>query len=436
MMARLLTMTGRMVARFARCRRAGTATLFALSLPLAIGAVGVAIDYGRATLMRTKMQSVADSAALMSARQMQLATATADRVAAFAKSYVTSQLAGVTPTINVDMDALVVTAKLDTDYKPVVGVSFLANAFHLTASATAKLSNNLPLCMLGLDQKAPATVGLEQNALMTAPGCLVYSNSKSPNGLSVKSSATLKAGFICSAGGKVADSNSNYNPQPATDCPVMPDPLAMRPPPPDGPCNHLAKIVLGGSTTLQPGVYCGGLIISMGADVKMMPGVYIIKDGPFLVNGDATLTGDGVGIYLKGLNSNLKFDEQTTISLTAPKDGPMAGLLIYDDPTGAPALLQPLIAGKYTKLLDSAREHLILSDNARTLIGTIYMPKGRLIIDANKPLADKSAYTVLVVQQLDLYSGPNLILNSDYGASEVPVPPGVGLYGGTVSLTN
>jgi len=62
------------------------------------------------------------------------------------------------------------------------------------------------------------------------------------------------------------------------------------------------------------------------------------------------------------------------------------------------------------------------------LLGTIYMPKGRLIIDANKPIADKSAYTVLVVQRIDLHSGPNLILNSDYSASDVPVPPGVGPY--------
>jgi hypothetical protein len=63
------------------------------------------------------------------------------------------------------------------------------------------------------------------------------------------------------------------------------------------------------------------------------------------------------------------------------------------------------------------------------------MPKGRLIIDATKPVADKSAYTVIVVQQLDLYSGPNLILNADYGASEIPVPPGVGIYGAKVSMT-
>jgi len=426
----------RPVSRMVRCERASTLTTFALLVPVIVAATGVSLNYGSAALMKTKMQRIADGAALMSARQLQLAQATANKVTAAAQSYVSAQIAGVATSVAVDMDAFTVRVQLDGDAAPVIGLSFLNQATHVTAAATARLSSGLPLCLLGLDTKAPGTVGLESSALLTAPGCLVYSNSKSPQGLSALSDSVLKAGFICSGGGKITDSGANITPQPATDCPTMPDPLAARVPPSDGPCNYVARIVLAGTTTLQPGVYCGGLIISLGANVTMAPGVYIIKDGPFLVNGDATLTGTNVSIYLKGLDSNLKFDEQTTISLTAPKDGQMAGILIYDDPNGATALLNPVIAGKYYKLLSPAREHLILSDNARTLIGTIYMPKGRLIIDANKPVADKSAYTVLVVQQLDLYSGPNLILNSDYGASEIPVPAGVGNFGGTVSLTN
>jgi hypothetical protein len=329
---------------------------------------------------------------------------------------------------------------LDTDIIPALAISFLKDKIHITAQATAKLSSGLPLCLIGLDNKAPATIGLEKDALLTAPGCLVYSNSTSRTGISSMNNAVLKAGFICTAGGATHKAMANFTPQPATDCPNMPDPLAQRTPPADGPCNYLAKIVIGGVTTLNPGVYCGGLIITAGAQVTMAAGIYTIKDGPFMVNGNSTLSGTNVAIYMKGQNSNLKFDAATTINLTAPKDGPLAGILMYDDPAGAAALLtvlvNPLIAGKYTKHLSSAREHLILSDNARTLLGTIYMPRGRLIIDATKPIADKSAYTVLVVQQLDLYSGPNLILNSDYGASEIPVPPGVGNYGGKVLLTN
>ena len=119
----------------------------------------------------------------------------------------------------------------------------------------------------------------------------------------------------------------------------------------------------------------------------------------------------------------------------------MAGLLIFDDPTGASAQADPpyplpdLTSGLWTALKGPPREHKILSDDARLLLGTIYMPQGRLIIDATKPIADKSAYTVMVVRRIDLHDGPNLVLNSDYSATDVPVPKGVGPVG-QVLLTN
>jgi hypothetical protein len=49
-----------------------------------------------------------------------------------------------------------------------------------------------------------------------------------------------------------------------------------------------------------------------------------------------------------------------------------------------------------------------------------------LYIDANKPIADQSAYTIVVARRVELYSGPNLVLNTDYGGTDVPVPKGVG----------
>jgi hypothetical protein len=178
--------------------------------------------------------------------------------------------------------------------------------------------------------------------------------------------------------------------------------------------------------------------------VTLSRGIFIIKDGPLTVDKSATLQGTDVGIYLKGTKSNLTFDTASTISLAEPKDGPLAGILIYDDPTGASApaipsypLPIPIVGNLLGQLLPPGppREHKILSDDARTLLGTIYMPQGRLIIDATKPIADKSAYTVLVVQRIDLHDGPNLVLNSDYSATEVPVPRGVGPVG-QVMLTN
>lgn len=82
-------------------------------------------------------------------------------------------------------------------------------------------------------------------------------------------------------------------------------------------------------------MYCKGLKITAGAQVTLANGVYIIKDGPLVVDKAAMLTGTQVGIYLTGPGSNLTFANDSTITLSAPKDGLLAGLLIFDDPCGA-----------------------------------------------------------------------------------------------------
>ena len=72
------------------------------------------------------------------------------------------------------------------------------------------------------------------------------------------------------------------------------------------------------------------------------------------------------------------------------------------------------------------REYRIISEQARNLLGTIYLPAGRLIIDSKKPIADQSAYTVIIARLVNLYDGPDLVLNARYGATDIPVPNGVG----------
>jgi len=129
----------------------------------------------------------------------------------------------------------------------------------------------------------------------------------------------------------------------------------------------------------------------------------------------ASLTGENVGLYFKGSNATLEFGSDTSISLSAPKVGAMAGMLFWDD--GAKADM-----------------HRIYSDDARKLLGTIYFPQGTLYIDAKKPVADQSAYTVIVADKVELSSGPNLVLNTNYGSTDVPVPQGLGPLGASISL--
>ena len=64
-----------------------------------------------------------------------------------------------------------------------------------------------------------------------------------------------------------------------------------------GACNHHGKTVDSLTTTLQPGVYCGGLTIKGNANVTFAPGEYIIKDGKFFVDSNSKVSGQGVGFF-------------------------------------------------------------------------------------------------------------------------------------------
>ena len=77
----------------------------------------------------------------------------------------------------------------------------------------------------------------------------------------------------------------------------------------------------------------------------------------------------------------------------------------------------------------------ITSNDARNLLGTIYLPHGRLYIDADADVAKESAYTAVVAQKVELSEGPVLHLNTDYSGTDIPVPAGVGPVGGNVMLT-
>lgn len=63
----------------------------------------------------------------------------------------------------------------------------------------------------------------------------------------------------------------------------------------------------------------------------------------------------------------------------------------------------------------------------------MYLPQSKLELSSNSIVATDSAYTALVVNKLRVREGPNVVLNSDYDATDVPVPPG--LIGGKVILT-
>jgi len=395
---------------------------FAIVAPALMVVAGMATDYAFMVRYRTELQAVADAAAIAGAREMTLAQSDASQVGAVVESYITVNAkdrgSPVTTTTQVNAKDATIDVSLSQAWAPFFLHFVEDGVTPIVVNATAKTVGAEKVCVIGLDESAADTVHLTDNANMTANNCAVYSNSVASNALEAGSSAFLKSSLTCTAGGYTGSSGS-FDPQPVTDCPRISDPLADRTPPSVGSCDFSKFKVSSKTVTLSPGVYCDGLNITKGSSVMLNPGIYIIKKGALTVDTASSLNGDHVGFYLTQ-NATFSFTKDSDINLSAPKDAELAGLLFFEDRSNNPGL-----------------NNKITSDNARYLIGTIYLSQGTLMIDSSKAVADQSAYTAIVARALKLKSGPNLVLNSNYDSTDVPVPSGLmSLAGGRIVLTN
>ena len=414
----LLRCCSRFWNQWRRSASGGIAISFAMALPVLLGVVGLATDYAVMTKVRSELQDAADAAAMAGAREIPLAMSNAKQVAsavqAFAAYRLTqnaaataSDLAGRNLSMTVDVlpDFTAVKVSISEQWQPFFMHFVDKTVTPITVTSQARFVGHANICVLGL-AGGGTSVFLDKNAKLTGNNCGVFANSTGSSGLKVGSGAVLTSTINCSAGG--VSVSGSVTPAAITDCPPVENPLVNRTPVTVGGCDFNGVILDSVSRTINPGVYCGGLTIKGTAKITFNPGIYVIRDGGLSVSGQADVSGTGVGFYITGAATNTIFTANTHVSLKAPVDGPMAGLLFFEDPK-----------------LKVKLKHKISSDDARVLLGTIYFPVGGLVVDAKQPVADKSAYTAIVAQSLELNSGPNLILNSDYQATDVPVPAGI-----------
>ncbi|WP_407519018.1 TadE/TadG family type IV pilus assembly protein [Methylobacterium oryzisoli] len=440
---------------FLRDRRGAVMIVFVIALPVLFGVVSAAVEYGRLLQRRAQLQSAADAAALAGGSMLKLVNADDDAVRSAALQVFAAQAR--TPPDRVSTSNASVTDRrggveiaVEETVPTLMGKLLSLPSMTVSVQSKAQVVGLLRLCALALDTAAKGALSLQKAAQVTALDCSIYSNSRHAQGILAGDSAVARAQSFCSAGG-YQGAGANLVPVPITQCAPIPDPLKDQVLPVPGSCIMLPSYISPKSATegkneikdvtatLSPGTYCNGLKISGMSRITLNPGVYVIKDGPLVVEQKASLSGTEVGLFFTGDKGGLRFDKDTTVSLAARSAAPMAGLLIAEERTVASPVVAPLDepvppAPPPPSGTKPLREYRIVSDNTRTMLGTIYLPAGRLVIDAKKPVADQSAYTVIVAQMINLYEGPNLFLNTNYGATTVPVPDGVGPKVGAVSL--
>lgn len=145
---------------------------------------------------------------------------------------------------------------------------------------------------------------------------------------------------------------------------------------------------ISGTTTLDPGVYIGGVTMSGSGNVTLNSGVYYIKDGPLTRSGTGNLTtsGGGVLIYMDPADGTdlLSFTTTGTVTL-APlsSTGRFANLVIFQKAA-------------------STNTITITGGGSYNITGTIYAAAGTVVITPNS--GDTSHASMIVAANIT-YAG-------------------------------
>jgi Flp pilus assembly protein TadG len=397
---------------FLRNTSASTALMFSLSLPAVLGAVGVAADFGIYQLKHGKLQVAADQAALAGAKELTLTSSNDSTIQAAANSFAQVAVGDSRSKLDVkattDFTAKTVNVQITEVWTPFFAHFIGAKITPIVVNAKAGLFGESKICVLTLTPNEFGAVSMTKKSHLQAEGCTVYSNSNSASSIYMGDVSSIDAKLVCTVGG-VKDNGSLTGKKVVTDCPVLSDPLASRPRLSAKNCDFTNAEFKSGTTTISPGVYCGGIKVSGNATVNLNEGEYIIKDGPLIVYGSAAFRGKNVGFFLTGKLGLMQFLNDATIDLSGRETGAMAGMLVFDDPLEKGIL----------------RIHSISANHAINLTGTIYLPNGNLIVDPAATVGEKSAYTAIVAKRLIVENGPTLVLNTNYNMTPVPVPEGI-----------
>ena len=394
--------------------RSGTLALsVALVAPVLIALSGAAIDYTRMNKSRARLQTAADSAALAGASALHIANTTPTAAASVSEAQARAAAGSIDGlVVNTSVTTNSVRVNLAANVPTSIMKMFGTAAVHIEARAQANILGSTPTCLVVLDPASKDTFDIDQ-ATVSAPGCAVYSNSTASDAISLDKSASLATNLTCSSGGAIAKGGATFSPPAVTDCPARLDPLTDRAQPQVGPCTA-TNLSITTTTTLIPGTYCGGINIQKDAYVTLQAGTYVIKDGKLKTNGNAAISGSGVTLYLTGSGAVLDIGGQSSLDLTAPAFGPLAGILVFED-----------------RAAKIGQKHNLHSRNAPNLLGTVYLSRGILEIGAkggyataSAGMAQSSAWTIIVARQLSINDKISLVLNTNYDATAVKPPPG------------
>ena len=174
---------------------------------------------------------------------------------------------------------------------------------------------------------------------------------------------------------------------------------------------------------LTPGNYCGGLTVA-GADVTLKPGTYHMTDGPFVVKDTASVVGDGVTIILGGRNAHLKVESEGRLSLKAPKQGSLEGLVVVEDTSEKNSSFFASTSAFDNDDDDGEAERLtsrITSGGELIVTGTVYLPTHAVEVTGDDSGLGSHAPSTSFIADTLLFDGTGQVrISVDHEAAGLP----------------
>jgi hypothetical protein len=275
----------------------------------------------------------------------------------------------------------------------------------LTTSSTSSVStaaititpNSSCIYVLDTDNTAEA-FKMSGSATVTS-SCGIYVNSSSQNAFSIGGSAIVHAAQILVHGGYSRSNNSTISPTPTTGSDAAADPLVNMPAPLYGGCDYTNwSWPSSTNTTVNPGVYCGGMTVTGSGTITFNPGIYVLNGGGFNWGGSAALKGAHVMFFITGDSTHpaapLNASGSGAISFSAPDSGVYEGLLFFQDRnvTYGPA-------------------NVFNGNNASNTTGAFYFPTTSLTYSGSS----SGRYQALVAKKVTMTGNSNF-LNDPSGA--------------------
>jgi hypothetical protein len=360
-------------------QRGNVALIAAAVFPLLIGAAGLAVDGVEWVLQKRQIQAAADSAATAGVYSL---IADQDMQNAVSNTLVRSGAVPDNASIQAEQspsghenDPFAVAVHVSVPARMTFSSMFMKRAPLITADATASAVQNGEYCAFALGSVDDSGVVIRPNSNVEME-CGIASNSTAKTALQADASSSFKSTSIVAYGaidGQGAIHDSVIRPHSL----AQKDPLEDTDPPlvPNTGCpNVTINPDSGGETLLDPGCYAN---MMLNGNVRLQDGEYILNRGNFVVGPQGHVSCDACTIFLTsdaaatdpGSIGKVKMSSDATVKMNATREGPNAGILIYQDRHAARDL--------------PGDENRVGGSSFSSLKGILYFPSETLYLDGN-----------------------------------------------------